>query len=282
MSAETRTSESTAAPERSFAPAMCSIFSVTADRSLATGPDTTHPWGARVSNVRSPRWNQLVFEMMAPRYLRPLNILDLGCAGGGWVRDCIDWGHDAVGIDGSDWGKVHGNGEWRTIPDRLFTADITERFEVLHYGALFTCDLITSFEVMEHIEESGISGVCANIHRHLRRDGLFICSVNPYADNHNGMEYHATVKPLPWWEEKFKNNGLYRLRQHEHYFAGHFLRGPKHPISGGPSLVLSPHPDLAPPVPSKGALRWALDHWLGSLPQRCLQYAVCGPTNENR
>lgn len=54
------------------------------------------------------------------------------------------------------------------------------------------------------------------------------------------------------------------------------------PVSGGPSLVLSNSSALAPLAPKKGAVRWMLDHWLGSFPQRCLQYALCGPTNENR
>ena len=40
--------------------------------------------------------------------------------------------------------------------------------------------------------------------------------------------------------------------------------------------------EVATRVTPKGAVRWMLDHWLGSFPQRCLQYALCGPTNENR
>jgi len=198
------------------------------------------------------------------------------------VRDCIDWGHEAVGIDGSDWGLIHGNGEWRTIPDRLFTADITEPFQVNRDGVSIRFDLVTSFEVFEHLRPSQIRGACENVKNHLSPDGLFIVSVNTCEDQHNGMEYHATVRPVGWWEQEFAVNGLFRLPRLERYFAGHFLRGPKHPISGGPSFVLSTHPESAPKAPRKGALRWVMDHWLGSVPQRCLQYALCGPSNENR
>ena len=60
-------------------------FKVETNSPLACGPDSTHPWGARVSNVRCPRWNQLVFELLAPNYCRPLNVIDLGCAGGGLI-----------------------------------------------------------------------------------------------------------------------------------------------------------------------------------------------------
>lgn len=257
-------------------------FKVETNSPLACGPDSTHPWGARVSNVRCPRWNQLVFELLAPNYCRPLNVIDLGCAGGGWVRDCIDWGHVAVGIDGSDWGKIHGNGEWRTIPDRLFTADITKPFDVLRDGERFMADLITAFEVMEHIGERDLHAVFTNVLKHLKPGGLFICSVNPYQDTHGGVDYHATVKPLEWWENVSGRHGFFRMRNLERYFAGHFLRGPKHAISGGPSMVLSNSSVSAPLTPKKGAVRWMLDHWLGSFPQRCLQYALCGPTNENR
>jgi hypothetical protein len=89
--------------------------------------------GARLGNARCPRWNQLVFELLAPNYSRPVNVIDLGCAGGGWVKDCWDWGHVAVGIDGCNWGRVHGNCEWATIPQYLFTADIAKPFTV-HEG----------------------------------------------------------------------------------------------------------------------------------------------------
>jgi len=153
---------------------------------------------------------------------------------------------------------------------------------VLRDGERFMADLITAFEVMEQVRERDLHAVFTNVAKHLNPGGLFICSVNPYQDTHGGVDYHATVMPVKWWAELSRRHGFFRMRNLERYFSGHFLRGPKHAISGGPSLVLSRDEKKVPVAPRKGVVRWALDHWLGSFPQRCLQYALCGPTNENR
>jgi predicted TPR repeat methyltransferase len=60
----------------------------------------------------------------------PLRILDLGCSGGGFVKDCLDDGCLAVGLEGSNYSKNLRRAEWRTIPENLFTADLTTPFQV--------------------------------------------------------------------------------------------------------------------------------------------------------
>ena len=58
-------------------------------------------------------------------YGKSLSFLDLGCAGGGLVFDFALNGHVAIGLEGSDISKILARTNWRTIPDNLFTCDIT-------------------------------------------------------------------------------------------------------------------------------------------------------------
>jgi len=257
-------------------------FRIETEHPLAHGPDTKKPMGARLGNARCPRWNQLVFELLAPNYSRPVNVIDLGCAGGGWVKDCWDWGHVAVGIDGCNWGRVHGNCEWATIPQYLFTADIAKPFTVHDGGGIFLADLITAWDVLEHVPERGLEVAIVNAHFHLKDGGLFVCTVSTLPDERNGARYHATVKPEEWWQSTFANLGFYRLPDLERYFCGHYVRGPKHPISGGTPFVLSPSPTLAPKPPRKSLAHSLMDRWHGSFVHRCVKHALIGPTEENR
>src|SRR4051812_27451294 len=96
--------------------AVGSRVSLTATRPVAIhSPDYIEPWGTRRDNSRNRRFNHKLYKLFLNR--RSLRILDLGCSGGGFVRDCIDDGHFAVGLEGSDYSKRVGRAEWRTIPE---------------------------------------------------------------------------------------------------------------------------------------------------------------------
>lgn len=247
----------------------------------ALSSDTLHPHGSRIVNSRCVRWNQKVFALLGG-YERVLHILDLGCAGGGWVRDCWEWGHIAAGIDGSDWSKRFRRSEWAVIPEYLFTADITQPFRLEFSQQPFQCDLITCWDTLEHIPQKDLAAVFANVTSHLKPGGLFICTVETHTYVRQGITYHETVEPITWWVGVMRAAGLSRLPRLESYFAGHYVRGPKHPIGGGTPLVLCCQPEQAPQPPQETLLRMALDRWLGSLPQRCLKYLLCGPDTEHR
>lgn len=86
---------------------------------------------------------------------RKVKHMDLGCAGGGLVKDFIDMNHFSVGVEGSDFSFKNQRAEWKTIPGNLFTADITKPFHIIddqdHKQVLF--DVISAWEVMEHINK---------------------------------------------------------------------------------------------------------------------------------
>jgi SAM-dependent methyltransferase len=238
------------------------------------------PWGTRKNNSRNRRFNQKLYHLFGEQR-GPMWVMDLGCAGGGFVKECLDDGCVAVGLEGSDYSKKLRRAEWRTIPEFLFTADITATFEVI--GEFVSgekriqFDAITSWEVMEHIRESDLPMVVENIKRHLRPGGLWITSITPVDDIVQGVNLHQTVKPRQWWSEKLEKLGLICAEEYVHYFNGQFVRGPKyfaHPSAF--HLVLTNDRKLAPPLPREGLATRIYDAWLGSFLQQALYYGVCG------
>jgi 2-polyprenyl-3-methyl-5-hydroxy-6-metoxy-1,4-benzoquinol methylase len=139
---------------------------------------------------------------------RKVRHMDLGCSGGGLVKDFLDAKHFSVGVEGSDYSRKKQRAEWKTIPGNLFTADITKPFFIYDESTgaqqriLF--DLISAWEVMEHIQERDLSGLFANIRDSLVPGGLFVCSIAQFPDG----DYHVTLQPKAWWERKFSEAGL--------------------------------------------------------------------------
>lgn len=253
---------------------------VKTDRPIAyESPDHLVPWGTRRDNSRNRRFNQKLYRLFGEQR-GPLWIADLGCSGGGFVKDCLDDGCVAVGIEGSDFSKRFRRAEWRTIPEYLFTADITTPFEIVGEFAdgqkplLF--DAVTSWEVMEHIHERDLPGVAANVKKHLRPGGLWIMSVSSRDDYVNGVNLHQTVKPAQWWIEMFREHGLHHNEDYVRYFNTQYIRGPKYSAPGSFHLILTNDVANAPKVPQESWPIRLSDMWLGSFPQRILRYAVTG------
>jgi SAM-dependent methyltransferase len=259
---------------------------VQATREIAyKSPDHLNPWGTRRDNSRQRRFNRKLYRLFNERG-NSLWVLDMGCSGGGFVKDCLDDGCIAVGIEGSDFSKKLRRAEWRTIPEFLFTADVTADFEIQGEFTAGTkrlgFDVITSWEVMEHIHENDLPMVAENVKRHLRPGGLWIMSVSPVDDIINGVNLHQTVKPKAWWIEKFRSLGLVHDDKYIRYFNTQFVRGPK--FAADPSsfhLVLTNDPAKAPEAPVEGMATRIYDTWLGSLPQRLLYFAVNGTQTMN-
>lgn len=259
---------------------------VRATREIAyESSDHLNPWGTRRDNSRQRRFNRKLYRLFS-EYRRSFWILDLGCSGGGFVKDCLDDGCVAVGIEGSDFSKKMRRAEWRTIPEFLFTADITAPFTVEGEFTTGTTqvefDAITSWEVLEHIHENDLPALVENVKRHMRPGGLWVMSISPVDDIINGINLHQTVKPKAWWIQKFKSLGLVHLEKYVTYFNTQFVRGPKysaHPRSF--HLVLTNKPEQSPVVPAEGLMTRVYDTWLGSLPHRLLFYAVNGTQTVN-
>ena len=164
--------------------------------------DHIDPKGTKHDNTRKIAFVERTEQLFVDQ---KIVFADLGCAGGGLVKDFVDRGHSAVGIEGSDYSKVNQRAEWATIPDNLFTADISKPFFITtEENITCCCDLITSWDVLEHIEERKMYGLLSNIYNNLKTNGLFVCSIATFPDG----PHHVTLRPKEWWVKIFKEFNL--------------------------------------------------------------------------
>jgi len=182
-------------------------FTVETNHPIAfESPDHLYPYGTK-KNLKNTLFNMVFYKIAKQEgFNPPYKILDMGCAGGGRVKSFIKQGHHAIGLEGSDYCKKHKMWEWIIIPKSLFTCDITKRFQVYHNNQKAFFDLITAWEVMEHIQKKDLPMLFDNIKKHL--DGFFICSIATTPDEHEGFVLHQTVRPIKWWDYLFKQEGF--------------------------------------------------------------------------
>jgi len=173
--------------------------------------------------------NTVFVEHCIDVFGKDFNALDLGTGSGGIVFEFIMNGINSLGIDGSDFCKKHKVGYWSLAPNSFYTCDITKPYTInsLAENAKAEFDLITMWEVLEHIQEDKLDFLLGNIMLHLKSNGYFIGSISfvPYEDG-NGNPYHVTLKPKSWWVKKFGDAGLVWLETGQHSFdVTRFPRG---------------------------------------------------------
>lgn len=192
-------------------------FSVlTAHPAAHASPDHTHPLGCVNDNSRCAG-----FVAKASRLYELPRVLDLGCAGGGMVADFVDAGCEAVGIEGSTLPGDGGRGEWPRLGRRfLFTADATRPFTVLRDGQPWRADVVTAWEFLEHVAESDLPGVVANVRRHVAPGGIFVASVATFPD----PPRHQTVRDRDWWLQRLGTLGLAASAELVDYFDPDWVR----------------------------------------------------------
>jgi hypothetical protein len=172
----------------------------------AESPDHYAPRGTARDNTRHQR-----FVRRCEQHYHNICHLDIGCAGGGLVWDFAVRGHRSVGIEGSDFSLKSCRAEWRTIPDRLFTADITQPFGLYSAeGERLLFNIITAWEVFEHIPPHRVSATIGHLLASLASDGILVCSIATFVDvdETTGVVYHQTVRSRDWWIDQFGLHGL--------------------------------------------------------------------------
>jgi 2-polyprenyl-3-methyl-5-hydroxy-6-metoxy-1,4-benzoquinol methylase len=184
---------------------------VIADRPIAFDSlDHTHPWGTAHDNSQNIKFNLALLYFFD---FKEFQVLDIGCSGGGLVKTLLDVGVFAVGIEGSDYSRNRLRAEWATIPNFLFTADATFPYHVLKNGKKTFFEVITAWEVLEHIESSKLAAFFENVSRNLARGGYFICSVSPNDDFVNGVNLHRTVHQRAWWLNEVEKYGFTNVEE---------------------------------------------------------------------
>lgn len=230
-------------------------------------PDHIQPEGTRRDNSINKIFNDYLYRLYGCKQLK---ILDLGCAGGGFVKTCLDDGHFAIGLEGSDYSKKFKRAEWRTIPDNLFTCDVTKPFQLYENKKEIKFDVITCWEIMEHLTEKGINGLMQNIKKILNNNGIWIISVSCFEWISNEIRIHQTVKPKSWWLNKFKENGFIIREDFKRFFNNNFVR-----TDGDFILILAlPDNQLAIPKKSKKKILWEM--WLRNPLHKILKIIITG------
>lgn len=177
--------------------------------------DHKHPRGTAFDNSSNPRFNAGVYRLLG--FPEQLRMMDLGCAGGALVKSFLADGHQAIGVEGSDLSRRLRSGEWDTIPFHLFTGDITKPFTVRDtVGNPVQFDVITAWEVLEHIPAAILSGLLRNIFNHLKPGGRFFCSIDLLPDGNplTGAIYHQTLESPSWWVAQFEKEGFVQDENH--------------------------------------------------------------------
>lgn len=250
--------------------------SVYAEKLVAyDSPDHLIPHGTARDSSKNFRFNHKIYDLYRAKFnAGELKVLDLGCSGGGFVRSILDSGNLGVGVEGSDYSQKHKRAEWANIPEFLFTADITKRFDVSIAAEAGSqpvkFDVITMWEVLEHIPEADLAMLSDNIKRHLAPGGLWIVSIANYDYFVEGVNLHQTVKPKDWWVKMFTRLGLTHIEPMLPYFGGHFVRGAVTETEQEFHLVLSPNPAQAPKVPELPWNRKLFYSWADSRVRRAI------------
>ncbi len=156
--------------------------------------DYTKPIGA----VNDDHSNKKYIDEIESLFNRKFSYLELGCAGGLIIKDLVDKGHDAYGIEGTDHPISIGRHAWTIYHNtRLFTCDLAKPFKILEAPKF---DVISNWEFFEHIPTDSILYLLSKIYLHLSDSGIVICGISYSVDEH-----HLSIFKRDEWESKFFN-----------------------------------------------------------------------------
>ena len=174
------------------------MFIVKTDFPVASDPPYHHsPPDTMIDNNTNIK---LIEEMESFFLGKKLSALDLGCSGGQFVVDLSVRGHQAVGLEGSDYFIRHKRANWPEYHGRLlFTADITRPFKLYTDEKPARFDAITAWEVLEHLKPEDLRSVLARIERFLDDDGIFFGSIATVECVYEGGHLRQSVFPREQW-----------------------------------------------------------------------------------
>lgn len=122
--------------------------------------------------------------------------LDVGCSVGGQVKEALELGLNAFGLDG-DFSLLHEG--HLLVPDRIVFSDLTKTKTV--FPVKF--DAVWCVEVAEHVEEKYLGNLLGTLSDNLERGGKLVFTAN----DGPGIN-HVNLKPMEWWIETLKVFGL--------------------------------------------------------------------------
>lgn len=124
--------------------------------------------------------------------LGPTSLIDVGCAIGDLVDVFLFHGVDAYGLEGTD-----NVAPWSLIPPaRMHYHDLRMPIDLDR-----TFDLVTCFEVLEHIEPECSDMLLKNLTGMSNK--LLVSAAPPGQGGH----YHVNCQPIEYWDEKLASLG---------------------------------------------------------------------------
>jgi len=162
-------------------------------RRAISSADYSYPQGAKYDNHTS--WG-FIREVNDAFRSKKLKVLDLGCAGGQYVIDMNSVGHLAIGLEGSDYNLVNKQFNWPN--EHLFTCDISKPFYIVEYDDqvddVMKFDLVTAWEVLEHLSKEEMGVLFSTIYSHLAENGFVLISVGfkPNPVPGTNLDLHVT------------------------------------------------------------------------------------------
>ena len=147
-------------------------------------PDFTIPIGAIHDDTTDLDYIKSIEEFFDNR---KLTTLELGCSGGRVVKDLVDRGHDAYGLEGTPFPMALKRPAWVELyKKRLFTCDLSKPFELLNDdGENMTFDAISHWEFLEHLPPSSLDYFHARLYVHLKDDGSIFSGYSPWGPTTN-------------------------------------------------------------------------------------------------
>lgn len=130
-------------------------------------------------------------------YLKPLRVLDIGCAKGFLVFLFHTLGTEAYGVDISSYAVTHSPED---IRKNLFVSDV-EQDELPFPDNHF--ELLTMIDVLEHLHVSSINHLLKEIKRVLRPNG-YVCLTLPTKAEEKKDVAHINLQPKSFWIDLFK------------------------------------------------------------------------------
>jgi hypothetical protein len=132
---------------------------------------------------------------------KPKTLIDLGAAIGDTVQGYIDRGVDAKGIEGSDSCLPY----LICAPDKISIQDLSKPLDPMPEKV----DVVTCFEVIEHIEPEFIDTMMDNI---IQLSDVLVISICCYGPT---TKIHPSIKPTDFWLEEFIKRGFERKPEKE-------------------------------------------------------------------
>lgn len=179
-----------------------------------TSPDHIYPKGVK-NKLGGPDYswkdgyNPFVDEVIKYFGTSSIKVLDLGAASGYLVRDFLMRECDAIGLEGSNWAVTNNESIWiEHNNSRLFTCDIGKPFTLHKDNIPVKFDLITAWEVIEHLPPGELSTFANNVYNHLSNDGIFVFSLSPWfepsdADPTVNLHLSYKITSKKQWKEIF-------------------------------------------------------------------------------